>query len=348
VRSAARMIVVVSALAAAVAVAVVVLGAAGPARWLWGLQTPDPFAPVPAAGRPAISGDLARIAGKAPSVVPFNVPFENCSDAAACTFYAFPAGEMDAVHAYGAIPMLNWSSMSIPLSADQPAFTLARVAGGSFDSYIEQFAQAAAHWGHPFLLRFDWEMNGNWFPWEAGANGNDAARFVAAWRHVHDIFTAAGATNATWVWCPNVDFEHRFTPLAELYPGSAYVNWTCLDGYNMGNLNGAGGWMTFNQIFASSYNAIAALAPAKPMIIGETASSATGGNKAAWVSNLFAELPHYPNIHAFIYFDKYDGSDDWPLDTDPSAVAAFKAGIARPAFTSNSYGSLPDGVVTPP
>ncbi|MGA2014383.1 MAG: glycosyl hydrolase, partial [Solirubrobacteraceae bacterium] len=222
------------------------------------------------------------------------------------------------------------------------------VAAGDFDSYIEQFAQAAAQWGHPFLLRFDWEMNGNWFPWDAGANGNTPAEFVAAWRHVHDIFAMEGATNATWVWCPNVDFEHRFTPLAQLYPGSAYVNWTCLDGYNMGNLNGAGGWMTFNQIFASSYNTIAALAPAKPMIIGETASSATGGNKAAWVSNLFAELPHYPNIHAFIYFDKYDGSDDWPLDTDPSAVAAFKAGIARPAFTSNSYGSLPDGVVTPP
>ncbi len=46
-----------------------------------------------------------------------------------------------------------------------------------------------------------------------GVNGDQPGEFVAAWRHVHDIFTSVGATNATWVWCPYTviasDFEGR-------------------------------------------------------------------------------------------------------------------------------------------
>jgi beta-mannanase len=55
-------------------------------------------------------------------------------------------------------------------------------------------------------------MNGTWSPWAVGVNGNTAAHYVAAWRHVHRIFTKVGATNATWVWCPNVDPNAMFTP----------------------------------------------------------------------------------------------------------------------------------------
>ena len=65
---------------------------------------------------------------------------------------------------------------------------------GKYDSYIPQnVAEDARDWGHPFFLRFDWEMNGNWFPWSEGVNGNQSGEFVAAWRHVHDIFTSVGA-----------------------------------------------------------------------------------------------------------------------------------------------------------
>ena len=105
---------------------------------------------------------------------------------------------------------------------------------GHHDAYIREFAEAAKAWGHPFFLRFNWEMNGNWFPWSEGVNGNQPGEYVAAWRHVHDIFTQVGATNATWVWCPNVDPASKLHDLASLYPGDAYVDWTGLDGYNWG------------------------------------------------------------------------------------------------------------------
>ena len=91
-----------------------------------------------------------------------------------------------------------------------------------------QWATAAKAWGHPFFLRFDHEMNGNWqFPWAELLNGNKPGDYVKAWRHVHDMFTSLGATNVSWVWCPNVSGGST-RPMAQLYPGDAYVDLTQL------------------------------------------------------------------------------------------------------------------------
>ncbi|MGO9957180.1 MAG: hypothetical protein ACLP50_14635, partial [Solirubrobacteraceae bacterium] len=53
-------------------------------------------------------------------------------------------------------------------------------------------------------------------------------------------------------------------------------------------------------------------------------------------------LPSYPNIHGLVYFDAYqdvgDSAYDWPLETSPAGLSAFKAGIANSAFASNVYG----------
>ena len=134
---------------------------------------------------------------------------------------------------------------------NQPDFQLGDLIAGTYDAYIREFAEEARDWGHPFFLRFNWEMNGDWFPWCEGVHGNAPGEYVAAWRHVHDIFTAVGATNATWVWCPYADTEKRLrADLRSLYPGDAYVDWTCLDGYNWGqNPVNPRPWRSFTEIF---------------------------------------------------------------------------------------------------
>ena len=91
----------------------------------------------------------------------------------------------------------------------------------------------------PLLLRFAHEMNADWYPWDgvrASAPGthDGPARYVAAWRHVHAVFAAAGATNVRWVWSPN----HRSIPAAawndaaRYYPGDDVVDWIGVDGYD--------------------------------------------------------------------------------------------------------------------
>jgi len=249
---------------------------------------------------------------------------------------------MENVREHGSIPFFDWSSQSTPSSVNEPEYQLADVISGRYDSYIQSFAEEARAWGHPFFLRFNWEMNGNWFPWAEGVNGNQPGEYVAAWRHVHDIFAAVGATNATWTWCPKVDPKREFTDVGAFYPGDAYVDWTCLDGYNWGGKR----WMSFRETFSSTYHRIVdEVAPSKPMIIGEVGCSENGGSKSEWIAEMLRVVPtEFQKIRGLIWFDKYDDGD-WPLATSAAATASFANGIKSPSYLTNSFASLGAGTV---
>jgi Glycosyl hydrolase family 26 len=288
-----------------------------------------------------------QLTGKALSMIEFSTPFADCSTAP-CSYFGFPSSEFAAIRAHGAIPFFSWGSQSIPGSSAQPEFQLADIIAGNYDSYIRNWATRAAEWGHPFFLRYDWEMNGSWFPWGAGANGNQPGEFVTAWRHVHDIFASVGATNATWVWCPYVNQTDTFT---SIYPGDAYVDWTCVDAYNWGTNPAANhGWSSFERLYAHSYATITeALAPSKPMVIGETAASEYGGSKAGWINEMFEALPsRYPQVRGLLWFENPDSSMDWPLESSESAVEAFAAGIGDSRYLGNAFGGIETSPIPAP
>jgi hypothetical protein len=292
---------------------------------------------------------LEQKAGKKLSIVNFSAPFANCGGSS-CSYYGFPAGEFNSIRSHGAIPFYSWGSQSIPVPANlsEPNFQLSDVIEGRHDAYIRAFATAAKKWGHPFFLRVNWEMNGGWFAWAEGVNGNKAGEYVAAWRHVHDIFTEVGATNATWVWCPNVDPEGKLQKQSGLYPGDQYVDWTGLDGYNWGtNPARPDRWRGFDQLYRSTYEQITEqIAPSKPMIISEVGSTEYGGSKATWIKDMLAKLPTgYPKIRGVLWFEKFDDGMDWPLETSPAATSAFAEGIANRAYAENTFGSLAPGPV---
>ena len=289
------------------------------------------------------------MAGKPVSLINFSSPFADCSRQP-CSYYRFPEAEMERIRSHGAIPFFSWGSQSTPARLDQPDFQLSDVIEGRHDAYIREWAEAARDWGKPFFLRFNWEMNGDWFAWVEGVNGNRPGEYVAAWRHVHDIFTAVGATNATWVWCPNVDPHGKLKDLAPLYPGDAYVDWTGLDGYNWGtNPSSPKGWMSFNQLFRSTYDRIVgSIAPGKPLVVSEFGSSEHGGSKAAWIADaLRAAATEYPLLRGLLWFEKYDDGMDWPLATSAAAASAFAAGISSPTFLGNGFGSAAGGRIAP-
>ena len=195
---------------------------------LWGAWIGNQFTGAQAPWDMNAVADFEKLTQKPLSLLNFLAPFANCpstsSPTTSCSFYSFPKNEMETIRTHGEIPFFSWASSMLPASTNQPNFQLSDVIEGKFDSYIRAWATAAKAWGHPFFLRFNWEMNGNWFQWSEGANGNRAGEYVAARRHVHDIFTSVGATNATWTWCPNVDPEGKFQNLALLYPGNEYVD----------------------------------------------------------------------------------------------------------------------------
>lgn len=287
------------------------------------------------------------IAGKQLSLINFFAPFANCASSP-CSFYEFPSGPMESIREHGAIPVFSWASQSIPSQTSEPDFQLADTIAGRYDEFIRRFAEDARDWGHPFFLRFNWEMNGNWFPWMEGVNGNQPGESVAAWRHVHDIFAQVGADNVTWVWCPNVDPRGKLGDLASLYPGDEYVDWTGLDGYNWGPSRG--GWASFNDLYSSTYHAIAdSLAPDKPMMIGEMGSTEAGGSKAEWVAEALQAIPaEYPKVRGALWFDKFDDGMDWPIESSGAATEAFAGGIQDDAYRTGAYADLGAAPIPPP
>jgi hypothetical protein len=231
--------------------------------------------------------------------------------------------QMRTVAAKGGTPLVTvepWDSSS----TTDPRYTLKNIARGDFDSWFTAGADAARTYGKPLYLRFAPEMNGTWAPWEAGINGNTPQDFVSAWRHVHAIFVSRGATNAMWVWSPNV-FSGSGTALdfAPFYPGSDVVDVLGLDGYNWGSLDV---WQTWTQIFGTSYDELSELDPVKPIMVAETASTELGGRKAAWITSAYTqEIPtRTPRVKIVVWFD-LDKETDWRVESSASSLAAFQA-----------------------
>jgi beta-mannanase len=237
----------------------------------------------------------------------------------------------------GAIPLIDMG---------QSSDSLTTMINGGYDSSIRTWASTAKSWGKPFFFRPWWEMNGTWFGWGAQAKSNPA-NYVAAWRHFHDVVASQGASNVTWVWCPNTAFSGS-TDLQSLYPGDAYVDWTCMDAYNWGTNPAKNDiWRPFNGLVKPTYDQILAIAPSKPMMLGETASSEYGGSKSSWITDaLTVQVPQYfPQIKAVVWFNwnavENGYKMDWPIESSSSAQAAFVQAIASSPYTTNSYGNLP-------
>jgi len=219
---------------------------------------------------------------------------------------------LDTLNASNLTPVISWNPFDPngPTIA-QPKYSLSKIVRGDFNAYIDSWATGLAAHGKPVYLKFAHEMNGNWFPWGIGVNGNQRGEFVAAWRHIHDRFASKGAANVRWIWNPNIVYNGVPASLQEVYPGNDYVDWVGMNGYNWGtsvywaSCPCQSTWESFSEIFDATYRELVALAD-KPIFIGEFASSEAGGNKAKWISDaLLEQLPRrYPKVKAISWFSK--------------------------------------------
>jgi Glycosyl hydrolase family 26/Ca-dependent carbohydrate-binding module xylan-binding len=240
-----------------------------------------------------------------------------------------PVEQLQAIADAGARPEITWEPWDPRNGSSQPAYSLAGIASGEHDDYIEAWAKEAAAYRQPILIRFGHEMNGSWYPWAPASTGASPASYVAAYRHVHDIFRAAGADNVSWVWSPNI-VQGMHTTLASLYPGSRFVDVIGVDGYNGGSeAPDMGGWRTPAQIFDPTLTELRTLAPGKPVIINETGSAEDGGSKAEWIAQLFAYLPT-KSVSGVVWFD-FDAAPrgDWRFSSSPESIAAAKRALSR-------------------
>jgi autotransporter-associated beta strand protein len=259
----------------------------------------------------------------------------------------FPTAEMSNIRSHGSIPLFTWQPQNGTLGTTQ-SFTLANIIAGDYDAYITTWASSAKAWGYPFFLRLAHEMNGNWYPWCAGVNGNTAAQYVQMWQHVHSLFTSVGATNVTWVWCVNMIYSGS-TPINTLYPGDNYVDWIALDGYN----RLANPWQDFSAIAAATVAQLTNVAPGKPIMVAETGCNQTNyppETKAQWFLNALTDyLPAMPRLKAWVYFNSTNATDgnDWRITSPSNAVTGYQQGMGGPYYDTNRYGAMSNSPIPP-
>jgi beta-mannanase len=244
-------------------------------------------------------------------------------------FYSHALSEINRT---GRTAIVTWEPWALPVPGkaphDQIRFSLKRILAGNYDEYIWNWAQTSKSVSLPYFLRPMHEMNGNWYPWCGTVNGNQPEEYVRAWRYLHGIFQAAGATQVSWVWCPYAVSFPRWdkNAISCYYPGDAYVDWVALDGYNWGNTQTWSRWQTFEETFSSGYEAITRLTD-KPLLIAEVASAESGGDKSLWIRSAFeAWIQSFPRIEGLIWFN-VNKECDWRINSSAGALLAFREGL---------------------
>ena len=217
----------------------------------------------------------------------------------------------------GVVPLISWRGAAY-----------SGIRNGSADALIARAARNLRDLGRPVMLRWGWEMNGDWYPWSGAANGRDPGGFVDSWRRIHRVFRDQGAGNVSWVWSVNWNNkpDQAWNRYQHYYPGDAYVDWAGVSGYNLHRETPD----ALFDAFSSAY------APAKPLIITEVGAVDRGGRtKADWITLFQRWVDHNPAVGAVVWFDTdtHPGYDErWRIDTDPQALAAYRAMAGDPRF----------------
>ena len=264
-------------------------------------------------GDPAVLDSFTEATGVSPSAAMYFTDFGGGVDSAA----------LKRLSDSGRLPMMTWEPWNHTTPSANP-YSLQAIAAGEFDAYLSAQGKALAAVGAPVAVRFGHEMNGSWYHWGQGVNGNTAADYVAAYRHVHDVVTSAGANNVVWVWSPITVISRPNVPLAPLYPGDGYVDWLGLSVY----FSSPGA--TFAADIPSTLREFDRIAPTKPLYVTET-SVLPGPNRPAMIHDLISGLLTIPNLVGLTWFN-HDTNHDYRIDNDPPAAAQLAGELSSPYF----------------
>jgi len=229
------------------------------------------------------------------------------------------------------IPLLTWQPWGPRFSVSPAEFPLNSIANGAYDSYIQTWANGIASLPYTVYLRPLHEMDGTWYPWGQGVNGNNPSQFIAAWRRIHSVFTARGVKNVKFVWCPNN--SNNGIDQRTLYPGDDYVDWIGLDAY----ASSASGPASFKKIITTNCNPINPYARLtsmtnKPMMIAEFGAqeppAGSPTSKGQWFQTAAQDIQQsFPRIKAIVYFN--DASYRYATSADSIAGAKKAFGGCR-------------------
>jgi hypothetical protein len=239
-----------------------------------------------------------------------------------------------------------------------PDYSLRALRDGSHDEDFRRIAKVIAEYDKPIFLRLAHEMNGWWYPWAVGQNGNTPQDYIDFWKHVRDIMSPI-APKIRWVWaCAAVNGLRLGAPtVASLFPGDELVDYAGTTGYGW-DLDAA---TTYGKTFTKLADVTA-----REFLIPEMGAQ-NGVNKAgttgvAWTQSLRSYLAATPRVRGFVWFHidpSIGATGDYRL-SDPETIAAlndvlrdvpirtndsFSAGAGQPLVTIIPTPPSPDAGV---
>jgi O-antigen/teichoic acid export membrane protein/glycosyltransferase involved in cell wall biosynthesis len=194
----------------------------------------------------------------------------------------------------------------------------AKCASGAYDSYATQLARNLVKAGFGYsVIRLGPEMNGTW---NVGSLGSTPA----SWKQWGQCFAqevramrAVPGSHLLFDW--NVNAGYRNIPLADFYPGNAYVDIIGIDFYDTSGqplppVGHPDRWTALSRQ-PDSLMEVAAFAAAnhKPLSFPEWATVGSQGDDAAYVTSMGAFIAH----HDIAFQSWFDAGDNGILQLTP-------------------------------
>lgn len=244
--------------------------------------------------------------------------------------------EVNEINAKGWRPMVSTNPYFFSKCPTNSLPLYKAIAAGNCDEFLKNIGINLKKLTKPLFLRFAWEMNISSMEWQIERTGSTNVDFISAWQRFHHIIYQEGATNVLWVFAPDVGR----TSYQNFYPGSAYVDWLGLDGYNWGLTQPWSKWQSFSEVFTQAYQEITKLAPNKPLMISEVNTTDQGGSKPEWYHNMLEDyVPNkFPNVKAIVIYNedrRATESVNWLIDVSGESLKAFSQGIKNPIYISS-------------
>ena len=185
------------------------------------------------------------------------------------------------------------------------------VAMGRYDAALRRQAAGIAAMRRPVFVTFEHEADQP----DKQVQGS-GPEFVAAWRHVREVFNAAGASNAIWVWVM-MGTADGLPRAAQLWPGNDVVDWISWDVYNssgcrMGAVD-PNRYVSFKDSARLFYDWLMkhrltlGIDTSKPMMISEAGSvlyPQAMHRTAGWYADIPAVVRSMPQVKAVSLWDR--------------------------------------------
>ena len=160
----------------------------------------------------------------------------------------------------------------------------------------------------------------------AGTSQGSASQFVAAWRHVHNLFAKLKVRNVVWVWTTTGYLPHAST-IAAMYPGNSYVDWIGYDPYNYFSCHNTP-WESFSQTIGPFYQWLSARHFGKPIMLteyGTSANPADPGLDVSWYRDIAPTIKQYSGIKALTLWNSSTSQCNFTLSSESAqAKAAYR------------------------